>query len=173
LHLCSPDVTSPRTTDSTMLQLHSVHLPSSSTLFVRTYHKKTGLTRAASFQVGNSSRRLCLFAEVKPSPLSLLPLLDTVLLAFNRSQYGPLLLQVNASSTGVLQKLARVFKEKATQDFDRILKGTSKTREKLGVVEELFTYWVLEDADKELEELEDALIVSRWQSPCCTPPQSL
>lgn len=28
------------------------------------------------------------------------------------------------------------------------------------VVEELFTYWVLEDADQELEELEDALIVS-------------
>lgn len=40
------------------------------------------------------------------------------------------------------------------------MKGTSKTREKLGVVEELFTYWVLEDADTELEELEDALIVS-------------
>ena len=40
------------------------------------------------------------------------------------------------------------------------MKGTSKTREKLGVVEELFTYWVLEDADQELEELEDALIVS-------------
>jgi len=28
------------------------------------------------------------------------------------------------------------------------------------VVEELFTYWVLEDADQEFEELEDALIVS-------------
>jgi hypothetical protein len=28
------------------------------------------------------------------------------------------------------------------------------------VVEELFAYWVLEDADQELEELEDALIVS-------------
>jgi inorganic triphosphatase YgiF len=68
--------------------------------------------------------------------------------------------QVHASSTGVLQKLARVFKEKASQDLQRIVAGTSKTREKLGVVEELFTYWVLEDADQELEELEDALIVS-------------
>jgi hypothetical protein len=29
----------------------------------------------------------------------------------------------------------------------------------LGVLEELFTYWNLEDADDELEELEDALIV--------------
>jgi hypothetical protein len=67
---------------------------------------------------------------------------------------------VHANSTGVLQKLARVFKEKASQDLDRIMKGTSKTRERLGVVEELFTYWVLEDADQELEELEDALIVS-------------
>lgn len=33
----------------------------------------------------------------------------------------------------MLQKLARVFKEKAQQDVDRIFKGTSKTREKLGV----------------------------------------
>lgn len=56
--------------------------------------------------------------------------------------------------------MARVFKEKAQQDLDRIVKGTSKTREKLGVVEELFAYWNLEDADKELEELEDALIMS-------------
>ena len=70
------------------------------------------------------------------------------------------MIQVQASSTGMLQKLARVFKEKASQDLDRIMKGTSKTREKLGVVEELFTYWVFEDADQELEELEDALIVS-------------
>lgn len=40
------------------------------------------------------------------------------------------------------------------------MKGTTKTREKLGVVEELFAYWTLEDADQELEELEDALIMS-------------
>lgn len=35
------------------------------------------------------------------------------------------------------------------------------------VIEELFTYWNLDDADETLEELEDALIVrqaaSRWQ----------
>lgn len=37
------------------------------------------------------------------------------------------------SGAGVLQKLARVFKEKAAQDLGRIVKGTSKTREKLGV----------------------------------------
>jgi len=40
---------------------------------------------------------------------------------------------LQASSTGVLQKLARVFKEKASQDFERVVKGTSKTRERLGV----------------------------------------
>ena len=39
--------------------------------------------------------------------------------------------------------------------------GTAKARERLGVVEELFAYWRLEDADAELEELEEALIVSR------------
>lgn len=72
-------------------------------------------------------------------------------------------MQVSAAATGtpgVLQKLARVFKEKAQQDLDRIIKGTSKTREKLGVIEELFAYWNLEDADETLEELEDALIMS-------------
>lgn len=70
-------------------------------------------------------------------------------------------IQVTATSTpGVLQKLARVFKEKAAQDLELLMKGTTKTREKLGVVEELFAYWTLEDADQELEELEDALIMS-------------
>jgi len=68
------------------------------------------------------------------------------------------MIQVN-SSPNVLQKMARVVKEKASQDYDRIVKGTEKTRAKLGVLEELFTYWNLEDADDELEELEDALIV--------------
>ncbi len=41
--------------------------------------------------------------------------------------------QVHASGTGVLQKLTRVLKEKAQQDYDRVFQGTSKTREKLGV----------------------------------------
>eukprot|EP00887_Chlorella_sp_A99_P003323 scaffold26.g3323.t1 len=63
-------------------------------------------------------------------------------------------------SSNVLQKVARVLREKAAQDMERIMQGTSKTREKLGVVEELFAYWRLEDADSELEELEDALIMS-------------
>lgn len=50
--------------------------------------------------------------------------------------HDPPALQVQATATsggGVLQKLARVFKEKAQQDLSRIVKGTSKTREKLGV----------------------------------------
>ena len=100
--------------------------------------------------------------------------------------------QVCAAGTGLLQKLGRVLKEKAQGDLDRVFKGTSKTRQKLGVkkvyclgfcsrtsgcyichtvthvcscmllqvVEELFTYWSLEDADDTLEELEEALIVS-------------
>lgn len=41
--------------------------------------------------------------------------------------------QTAAPGSSVLGKLARVFKEKAAQDLDRIRKGTSKTREKLGV----------------------------------------
>lgn len=38
-----------------------------------------------------------------------------------------------AAAPGILQKLGRVLKEKATGDFDRVFKGTEKTREKLGV----------------------------------------
>lgn len=66
--------------------------------------------------------------------------------------------QVCATSPGLIQKLGRVLKEKAQGDLDRIFSGTSKTRERLGVVEELFAYWSLEDADDTLEELEEALI---------------
>ncbi len=102
----------------------------------------------------------CFVSSPQSSILIHLLFIWNFLFLINSSPVYLLLLQVQASQTGVLQKLARVFKEKASQDLDRIMKGTSKTREKLGVVEELFTYWVLEDADTELEELEDALIVS-------------
>lgn len=53
-----------------------------------------------------------------------------------------------------------MLKEKAQGDLDRVFNGASKTRERLGVVEELFTYWSLEDADDTLEELEEALITA-------------
>lgn len=36
-----------------------------------------------------------------------------------------------------------------------ILQGMSKTQEKLGVVEELFTFWNLNDAEATLDELEE------------------
>lgn len=65
---------------------------------------------------------------------------------------------VASSGPNFLQKLGRVLKEKATGDIDRILKGASKTRERLGVAEELFTYWNLNSSDDTLEELEEALI---------------
>jgi len=67
-------------------------------------------------------------------------------------------ISVAASGGNILQKLGRVLKEKATGDIDRVFKGTSKTRQKLGVVEELFTYWNLDVTDDNLEELEEALI---------------
>ncbi|KAK9809919.1 hypothetical protein WJX72_001739 [[Myrmecia] bisecta] len=68
--------------------------------------------------------------------------------------------QASAGGVGVFQKLGRVLKEKAQGDLDRIFKGASKTREKLGVVDELLTYWNLEDAEDTLEELEEALITA-------------
>lgn len=38
-----------------------------------------------------------------------------------------------AQGPGLLQRLGRVLKEKAAGDFDRFFKGTTKTRERLGV----------------------------------------
>lgn len=57
-----------------------------------------------------------------------------------------------------LAKLGQVLREKAKGDFGRIFKGTAKTRERLSVIEELMTYWNLDEAEDQLEELEDALI---------------
>jgi len=59
-----------------------------------------------------------------------------------------------------LAKLGRVIKEKAKADIDRIFKGTSKTREGLAVVDELLTYWKLDESDNLLENLEEALIAA-------------
>ena len=81
---------------------------------------------------------------------------------------------------GILQRLGRVLKEKASGDFDRFFKGTDKTRERLGLVDELLTFWTLEDYETTLEELEEALIVSvvvpqavpRLQSPLISPPSA-
>ena len=51
-----------------------------------------------------------------------------------------------------------MLKEKARGDFERVFKGTEKTRQQLSVVEELLTYWNIDEVDDQLEELEDALI---------------
>ncbi|KIY92346.1 chloroplast SRP receptor [Monoraphidium neglectum] len=67
--------------------------------------------------------------------------------------------QASASAPNVLQKLGRVLREKAAGDLDRFVRGTTKTRERLGLVEELLTFWSLEDYETTLEELEEALIV--------------
>ncbi|KAG1662202.1 hypothetical protein FOA52_015828 [Chlamydomonas sp. UWO 241] len=61
---------------------------------------------------------------------------------------------------GLLQRLGRVIKEKAAGDFDRFFQGTSKTRERLGLVDELLAFWTLEDYEDTLEELEEALITA-------------
>ena len=37
------------------------------------------------------------------------------------------------AGTGLFQKLGRVLREKAAGDLERVFKGTSKTRERLGV----------------------------------------
>ena len=63
-----------------------------------------------------------------------------------------------ATNASPFSKLGQVLREKARGDFDRVFKGTEKTRQKLSVVDELLTYWNIDEADDQLEELEDALI---------------
>ncbi|BDA40777.1 Signal recognition particle receptor FtsY [Coccomyxa sp. Obi] len=78
-----------------------------------------------------------------------------------RTLLQPTVQAVSAGAgAGLLQKLGRVLREKAVTDLERITKGTNKTREKLGVVDELFSYWTLEDSEDTLEQLEDLLITA-------------
>eukprot|EP01023_Acetabularia_acetabulum_P058984 TRINITY_DN7049_c1_g1_i4.p1 TRINITY_DN7049_c1_g1~~TRINITY_DN7049_c1_g1_i4.p1 ORF type:complete len:406 (+),score=76.05 TRINITY_DN7049_c1_g1_i4:131-1219(+) len=65
---------------------------------------------------------------------------------------------IRAEQGGVLQKLGKVLQDKVKSDYERVFKGTAKSRERLGVVDELLAYWTLENADDTLEELEDVLI---------------
>eukprot|EP01024_Parvocaulis_polyphysoides_P053883 TRINITY_DN539_c0_g1_i4.p1 TRINITY_DN539_c0_g1~~TRINITY_DN539_c0_g1_i4.p1 ORF type:complete len:373 (+),score=66.60 TRINITY_DN539_c0_g1_i4:43-1161(+) len=67
-------------------------------------------------------------------------------------------LVVKAEDEGMFQKLGKVLQSKVKSDFDRVFKGTAKSREKLGVVDELVAYWTLENSEDTLEELEDVLI---------------
>ncbi|GJP39271.1 hypothetical protein CLOM_g23660 [Closterium sp. NIES-68] len=77
-----------------------------------------------------------------------------------RQTRGPVRVQAALDKLGFLGRLGRVIKEKAQSDYDRVFKGVTKTRESLKVVDELLTYWNLNEADNILEELEEALIVA-------------
>ncbi|KAL6745620.1 SRP54-type protein [Haematococcus lacustris] len=71
--------------------------------------------------------------------------------------------KVHAAASGgpnLLQRIGRVLKDKAAGDYDRFFKGTSKTRERLGLVEELLGIWSLDDYESSLEELEEVLIAA-------------
>ncbi|KAG0626659.1 hypothetical protein M758_2G141600 [Ceratodon purpureus] len=61
---------------------------------------------------------------------------------------------------GFLGRLGRVIKEKAKSDIQLLFSGFSKTRENLAVVDELLTYWNLDESENILDELEEALLVS-------------
>jgi hypothetical protein len=60
---------------------------------------------------------------------------------------------------GFLGRLGRVIKEKAKSDIDRLFSGTEKTRKNLQVVDELLTYWNIQESESILDELEE---VRRW-----------
>ena len=57
-----------------------------------------------------------------------------------------------------LSKLTSVLKKKTQSDFDRVISGTSKTREKLSYMDEILGLWRLEDLDDTLDELEETLL---------------
>lgn len=63
--------------------------------------------------------------------------------------------ETGGKQLGFFSRLGRVLKEKAESDFNRVFKGVSKTRENLAVIDELLTYWNLNEADSILEELEE------------------
>jgi len=65
-----------------------------------------------------------------------------------------------AKSEGMITKLARVFSEKAKSDYERVFGAMDKTRERLSVADELFTYWQLDEYEEALEELEDVLLTA-------------
>ena len=57
-----------------------------------------------------------------------------------------------------LSKLTSVLKKKTQSDFDRVISGTSKTREKLSYMDEILGLWRLEDLDDTLDDLEETLL---------------
>lgn len=57
-----------------------------------------------------------------------------------------------------LGKLASVLKKKTEMDIARVFNGTTKTREKLSMVNDVLALWRLEDFEETLEELEETLL---------------
>ncbi|KAL9273908.1 Cell division protein FtsY homolog, chloroplastic-like protein [Drosera capensis] len=96
------------------------------------------------------------------SPLSLSPSHHHRLAPLRRA--APSLLRCQSSSspspTGFFTRLGRLIKEKAKSDVEKIVSGFTKTRENLAVVDELLLYWNMEETDRVLDELEEALLVS-------------
>lgn len=60
---------------------------------------------------------------------------------------------------GIIGRLGRVLKEKASSDIQRIFKGVTKTRENLSIVDEILTFWNLNESETVLEELEEASVL--------------
>lgn len=65
-----------------------------------------------------------------------------------------------AQKVGFLGRLGRVIKEKAKSDIQLLFSGFSKTRENLAVVDELLTYWNLDESENILDELEEVRLLS-------------
>jgi len=69
-----------------------------------------------------------------------------------------------AQRVGFLGRLGRVFKEKAKSDIQLLFSGFSKTRENLAVVDELLTYWNLDESENILDELEEVPRLASFHS---------
>ncbi|XP_059651465.1 cell division protein FtsY homolog, chloroplastic [Cornus florida] len=99
--------------------------------------------------------------------LSSNPTISTVL--FNNHRFSQISTAKACSSrfrcsasgqTGFFTRLGRLIKEKAKSDVEKVFSGFSKTRDNLAVIDELLLYWNLNDTDRVLDELEEALLVS-------------
>lgn len=68
--------------------------------------------------------------------------------------------EAGSPKVGFLGRLGRVIKEKAKSDIQLLFSGFSKTRENLAVVDELLTYWNLDESENILDELEEVWLLS-------------
>lgn len=88
--------------------------------------------------------------------------LKTIPVKGERRQVGTCVASTRMQDVGFFSKFARTIVEKAKADVERtrrLFNGLEGLRTDMSVIDELLSYWNLADADKTLEQLEEALIM--------------